>query len=114
MEYLEANYYDFKLFSTNWISYKREKKAYKSNPNIKLELTKDNIELVSLKEKYVKGFHNITKEYRKQHEENAKKLCNINELNGIYEIYASNSSRAIETAKYLAESNNLKIKLDKK
>lgn len=30
---------------------KREKQAYKSNPNIKLELTKDNIELVPLKEK---------------------------------------------------------------
>ena len=42
---------------------KREKKAYKSNPNIKLELTKDNIELVPLTEKYVKGFHNLTKEY---------------------------------------------------
>lgn len=51
---------------------KREKKAYKSNPNIKLELTKDNIELVPLKEKYVKGFHNFTKEYRKQHEEKQK------------------------------------------
>ncbi len=51
---------------------KREKKAYKSNPNIKLELTKDNIELVPLKEKYVKGFHNLTKEYRKQHEEKQK------------------------------------------
>lgn len=51
---------------------KREKKAYKSNPNIKLELTKDNIELVHLKEKYVKGFRNIMKEYRKQHEEKKK------------------------------------------
>lgn len=47
-------------------------------------------------------------------EENAKKLCNVNELKGINEIYASDSSRAIETAKYLAESNNLKIKLDKR
>ena len=28
---------------------KREKKAYKSNPNIKLELTQKNIELVTLK-----------------------------------------------------------------
>ena len=35
---------------------KREKKAYKSNPNIKLELTPNNIELVPLTEKYVKGF----------------------------------------------------------
>lgn len=51
---------------------KREKKAYKSNPNIKLELTKSNIELVPLKGKYVKGFHNLTKEYRKQHEEKQK------------------------------------------
>lgn len=45
-------------------------------------------------------------------EENAKKLCNIDELKDINEIYASNSFRAIGTAKYLAESNNLKIKLD--
>ena len=29
---------------------KREKKAYKSNPNIKLELSKNNIELVPLTE----------------------------------------------------------------
>lgn len=37
-------------------------------------------------------------------EENAKKLCNVSELKDIDEIYASNSSRAIETAKYLAET----------
>ncbi len=49
-----------------------------------------------------------------QGEENAKKLCNVEELKDIDEIYASNSSRAIETAKYLAESNNLKIKLDER
>ncbi len=30
---------------------KREKKAYNSNPNIKLELTKDNIEIVLLQAK---------------------------------------------------------------
>ena len=45
-------------------------------------------------------------------EENAKKLIDVKELKNITEIYSSNSSRAIETAKYLAESNNLKIKLD--
>ena len=43
---------------------KREKKAYNSNPDIKLELTKNNIELVPLNTKYVKGFHEITKEYK--------------------------------------------------
>lgn len=47
-----------------------------------------------------------------QGEEKAKLLCNIKELKTINEIYASNSSRAIATAKYLAESNDLKIKLD--
>ena len=48
---------------------KREKKAYNSNPNIKIQLTKNNIELVPLTEKYVKGFYNLTKEYKKEHDE---------------------------------------------
>ena len=51
---------------------KREKKAYKSNPNIKQELSKNNIEIVPLTEKYVKGFYNLTKEYKKQHDEKQK------------------------------------------
>lgn len=51
---------------------KREKKAYQSNPDIKLELTKNNIELVPLNEKYIKGFYNLTKEYKKEHEERMK------------------------------------------
>lgn len=41
-----------------------------------------------------------------------KKLCDVEELKNIDKIYASNSFRAIGSAKYLAESNNLKIKLD--
>lgn len=45
-------------------------------------------------------------------EENAKKLCDIAELNNIGAIYSSDSYRAIGTSKYLAEKNNLKIKLD--
>ena len=53
---------------------KREKKAYKSNPDIEIELSKNNIELVPLTEKYVKGFYNLTKDYRKEHEERYRKL----------------------------------------
>lgn len=45
-------------------------------------------------------------------EENAKKLCDIEELSNIDSIYSSDSYRAIGTAKYLAEKNNIKIKLD--
>ena len=51
---------------------KREKQAYKSNPDIKLNMSKYNVELVPLAEKYVKGFYNITKDYRKEHEERMK------------------------------------------
>lgn len=51
---------------------KREKKAYNSNPDIKLELTKNNIELVPLKEKYVKGFKMLVKDYEKEHNERMK------------------------------------------
>ena len=51
---------------------KREKKAYQSNPDINLELTKNNIELVPLNEKYVKGFYELTKDYKKEHERRMK------------------------------------------
>ena len=51
---------------------KREKKAYNSNLDIKLELPKNNIELVPLDSKYVKGFHEITKEYKLEHDERMK------------------------------------------
>ena len=53
---------------------KREKKAYKSNPDIEIELSKNNIELIPLTEKYVKGFYNLSKDYRKEHEERYRKL----------------------------------------
>ena len=51
---------------------KREKKAYNSNPDIKIELSKNNIELVPLAEKYLKGFDELTKEYKREHEERMK------------------------------------------
>ncbi len=51
---------------------KREKKAYKSNPDINMELSKNNIELVPLTDRYVKGFYDLTKEYKKQHDERMK------------------------------------------
>lgn len=45
-------------------------------------------------------------------EEKAKQLCQVKALKSIEAIFASNSSRAVETAKYLAETCGLKIKLD--
>ena len=51
---------------------KREKKAYESNKDIKIELSKNNIELVPLNVKYVKGFDEITKDYKKEHDERMK------------------------------------------
>ncbi len=51
---------------------KREKKVYKSNPDIDLNKTKDNVELVPLNMKYTKGFYELTKDYRKEHEERMK------------------------------------------
>lgn len=35
-------------------------------------MTKNNIELVPLTDKYVKGFYNLTKEYKKEHDERKK------------------------------------------
>ena len=47
---------------------KREKKAYKSNPDIDITKTKNNVDLVPLSDKYIKGFYNLTKEYKKEHD----------------------------------------------
>ena len=53
---------------------KREKKAYQSNKDININLSKNNIELVPLTEKYVKGFDILTQEYKKEHEERMKTI----------------------------------------
>ena len=47
-------------------------------------------------------------------EENAKRLCDLQSLRDLDLIYSADSYRAIGTAKYVAEINNLKIKLDKR
>ena len=51
---------------------KREKKTYNSNPDIDIERSKDNMELIPLSDKYVKGFYNVLKAYKKEHEERMK------------------------------------------
>ena len=50
----------------------RKKKAYKSNPDIDMELSINNIDLVHLNETYVNGFYELTKEYKKEHDERMK------------------------------------------
>ncbi len=70
----------------------------------------------------IKNYENyenvLWKEYNRnmilsvQGEEEAKKLCDIKELNNIDGLYASNSARAIATAKYISEKINLPIILD--
>lgn len=51
----------------------REKKAYDSNPDIDITKSINNIEIIPLDNtKYVKKFHEITKEYRMEHNERMK------------------------------------------
>lgn len=51
---------------------KRDKKSYNSNPDINIEFSKNNIEIVPLADKYVKGFYNIVKDYKKEHDDRMK------------------------------------------
>ena len=53
---------------------KREKESYKSNPDIRIEDSINNIELVKCNKKYREKFYEITKEYRKEHEEKMKNI----------------------------------------
>lgn len=45
-------------------------------------------------------------------ERNAEKLCEIDELKDVDVVYSSDSFRAIGTAKYISELNNLSLNLD--
>lgn len=47
----------------------RTKDYYKSNPNIRIEDSKNNIELISCEKKYINKFYEITKEYQKEFNE---------------------------------------------
>ena len=53
---------------------KREKESYKSNPDIRIKDSINNIELVKCNKKYREKFYEITKEYRKEHEEKMKNI----------------------------------------
>ena len=48
---------------------KRDKKAYKSNPDIDITKTKNNIDIVPLSEKYSQVFYILVKDYKKEYEE---------------------------------------------
>lgn len=73
---------------------KREKKAYKSNPNIKLELTKNNVELVLLADKYVKGFKLLVKDYyRNLYEDKVKGVI----TDDMFKMMSTDYLKEIET-----------------
>lgn len=48
---------------------KRDKKAYKSNPDIDITKTKNNIDIVPLSDKYTKGYYELVKHYKREYEE---------------------------------------------
>lgn len=53
---------------------KREKESYKSNPDIRKKDSINNIELVKCDKKYREKFYEITKEYKKEHDEKMKTI----------------------------------------
>lgn len=51
---------------------KREKGSYKSNPDIRIENSHKNIELIKCDKKYIERFYEITKDYRSEFNERMK------------------------------------------
>lgn len=100
---------------------KREKKAYNSNPDIDIEGSKDNIELVLLSDKYVKGFYNLVKDYRKEHEErmkiereDIKDKIHLSELQDKYHKRLTDKSYDLERGIKDSDRKHIKIKDYKK
>lgn len=52
----------------------REKEAYKSNPDIRINDSVNNVELVKCNKNYLQKFYDITKEYREEHNEKMKNI----------------------------------------
>ena len=52
----------------------REKETYKSNPDIRINDSVNNIELVKCDKNYLQKFYDITKEYREEHNEKMKNI----------------------------------------
>ena len=51
---------------------KRDKKSYKSNPDIDMSRSKNNIEIVPLNDRYSKVYYELVKEYKKEYKEKQK------------------------------------------
>ena len=52
----------------------RTKDYYKSNPDIRIENSKNNIELISCNKKYINKFYEITKDYQKEFDDRMKTI----------------------------------------
>ena len=70
----------------------RTKDYYKSNPNIRIEDSKNNIELISCEKKYINKFYDITKEYQKEFNERMK-IIRSDRKKSFYEFV--NSSKGV-------------------
>ena len=70
----------------------RTKEYYKSNPNIRIEDSKNNIELISCEKKYINKFYDITKEYQKEFNERMK-IIRSDRKKSFYEFV--NSSKGV-------------------
>lgn len=70
----------------------RTKEYYKSNPNIRIEDSKNNIELITCEKKYINKFYEITKEYQKEFNERMK-IIRSDRKKSFYEFV--NSSKGV-------------------
>ncbi|MBP3766190.1 MAG: hypothetical protein J6G98_03315 [Bacilli bacterium] len=87
---------------------KREKKACQSNKDININLSKNNIELVPLTEKYVKGFDILTHEYKKEHDERMKPIRKDRKKRYHEMLNSSKNCVADELFKYVGALDYLK------
>lgn len=80
----------------------RTKDYYKSNPNIRIEDSKNNIELISCEKKYINKFYDITKEYQKEFNERMK-IIRSDRKKSFYEFV--NSSKGVVADEMIFTSN---------
>ena len=82
---------------------KREKKSYKSNPDIRTHDSLNNIELIKCDKNYVEKFYDIVKDYKEEDEEKMKTM-RVDRKKSFYEKV--NNSKSVVADEIIFTSDN--------
>ncbi|MCI8569701.1 MAG: hypothetical protein HFJ11_07000 [Bacilli bacterium] len=96
-------------FSQKGSHNERTKEKYKSNPNIRVEDSKNNIEIIKCN-KYIDKFYEITREYQKEHSERMKNM-RADRKKSFYDIVNDSKFFFYKISRFINITNFFKVRI---